>query len=91
MAPGNAGAQDPRERTYMYPVPTPHHEAKPPVEGWARQRVIEKLDRGVTVTRLEDGRIYLSWRLLAEDPADISFHLYREEAGKKRFASAEGR
>lgn len=83
MAPGNAGAQDPRERTYMYPVPTPHHEAKPPVEGWARQRVIEKLDRGVTVTRLEDGRIYLSWRLLAEDPADISFHLYREEAGKK--------
>jgi rhamnogalacturonan endolyase len=44
-----ATAQDPIERTYMYPVLKPDNEPKPKVTGWAKERVTEKLNRGLTV------------------------------------------
>lgn len=54
---------------------------KPPVQGWASSRVTEKLDRGLVAVPLPGNRIYVSWRLLAEDPADVAFNLYRSAAG----------
>lgn len=54
--------------------------AKPEVKGWAfdrEERVAEKLDRGVFARPLENDNVYLSWRLLKEDPDDIVFDIYR--------------
>jgi rhamnogalacturonan endolyase len=38
---------------------------------------VEKLGRGLVAQHEEDGRVFLSWRLLADDPANVSFNLYR--------------
>lgn len=75
--------QDPRERTYLYPVLRPSHEIKPKVEGWATHRMAEKLDRGVNVIRTGPGTATISWRLLAGDPATAGFNVYLSEEGKK--------
>ncbi len=40
----------------------------------------EKLDRGVVALRTADGHVYVGWRLLADDPADVGFHVYRRLA-----------
>ena len=48
--------------------------------GFAEGRLMECLDRGVLALTTEDGA-FVSWRLFGTDPADISFHLYREAAG----------
>jgi len=37
----------------------------------------EKLDRGLTALQREDGSVFLSWRLLKEDPPDITFTIAR--------------
>jgi len=78
-----SSAQDPRERTYLYPVWQPSHEEKPKVEGWAKERVREKLSRGLVALPAGEGKVFFSWRLLEEDPADIAFNLYREVPGRK--------
>ncbi len=70
-------AQDPRERTYLYPVLKPDHENKPKVVGWAPSRVTEKLNRGLSAMQTAPGRIYLSWRLLADDSENVAFNIYR--------------
>ena len=49
-------AQDPRERHYYYEILDPRHEPKPLVEGFARERVTENLNRGLTVTPARDGK-----------------------------------
>ena len=78
-------AQDPRERVYNYEVLHPSHQVKPLVEGYAAERVCEKLGRGLTAALSEDGKgIYLSWRLLADDPQTAAFHLYRRVDGKSK-------
>ena len=45
------------------------------------ERVMEKLDRGVVAIHQPDGRVFVSWRLLASDPADVAFTIYRTTAG----------
>ncbi|MFO8082339.1 MAG: hypothetical protein R6V07_18815 [Armatimonadota bacterium] len=50
---------------------------RPPVEGWAAERVEEPLGRGVVAMPMEGGQVYLGWRLLQEDPADVGFNVYR--------------
>ncbi len=75
--------QDPRERIYNYPVLQPQHEAKPLVEGWAEERVVERLDRGLIVQENKNGSLYIGWRLLKTDPQDIAFNVYRSVDGKK--------
>jgi rhamnogalacturonan endolyase len=40
------------------------------------QRQMENLDRGVVAVHSDNG-IFISWRLLATDPGDISFNVYR--------------
>lgn len=79
----NLYSQDPRERTYYYEILEPRHEPKPLVQGFAQKRVVEKMNRGLTATLSLDGQsVYLSWRLLDTDPADIQFNIYRKIAGK---------
>ena len=41
------------------------------------QRQMEYLDRGVVAVTNTSGDVLVSWRLLATDPADIAFHVYR--------------
>lgn len=84
-ASGLLQAQDPRESHYYYEVLTPQHEPKPLVEGYAKERVVEKLNRGLTAAPGQDGKsVYLSWRLLASDSADVAFHVYREADGRTK-------
>ena len=42
-------------------------------------RTHEKLDRGLLAVEAADGSVYLSWRLLAGDPADMAFDVYRQD------------
>lgn len=39
----------------------------------------EKLDRGLVAMSVARGKVYLSWRLLADDPLDVAFNVYRQE------------
>ena len=39
--------------------------------------LVEHLGRGLVATQQSDGKVFLSWRLLADDPADIAFNVYR--------------
>lgn len=41
-------------------------------------RQVEELDRGVIAMRRSSSQVYVGWRLLATDPSDISFNLYRK-------------
>ena len=45
------------------------------------QRQMEFLDRGLVAVRLDEKRVFLSWRLLGTDAENIGFNLYRSEAG----------
>ena len=84
-AAGLMQAQDPRERYYYYEILEPRHEAKPQVEGFAQERIQERLNRGLSATPSIDGKgLYLSWRLLDSDQPTTTFHLYREANGKSR-------
>lgn len=78
-------AQDSRERHYFYEILEPRHEVKPLVEGFATQRIVEKLSRGLSAVPCQQGKgLYLSWRLLNTDSVTTAFHLYREADGKTR-------
>jgi hypothetical protein len=41
----------------------------------------EKLDRGVVALRSSSTDVFISWRLLETDPADIGFNIYRSADG----------
>ncbi len=43
----------------------------------AAQRRMESLGRGVVAFRTGSSAVYVSWRLLGNDPEDIAFNLYR--------------
>jgi rhamnogalacturonan endolyase len=42
---------------------------------------VEKLDRGLVALKREDGSVFLSWRLLADDPPDMAFTVMRVPDG----------
>ncbi len=73
----NGFAQDPRERTYFYPVLKPSHENKPSLTGWAKERSSEKLNRGLVAIQTAPEKVYMSWRLKADDPEGTGFNVYR--------------
>ncbi|MCX7886016.1 MAG: hypothetical protein N3B01_02000 [Verrucomicrobiae bacterium] len=50
--------------------------AAPRVQGWAKERVEEKLDRGVVAARIPGG-VYVGWRLLKTDPGNVGFEVFR--------------
>ena len=45
------------------------------------QRQMERLGRGVMVLRTDTSQAYIGWRLLANDPPDIGFNVYRVQNG----------
>ena len=49
--------------------------------GWSDRRIEEVLDRGVVARAIEPGRVYLGWRLLKTDPANVAFNVYRATGG----------
>ncbi len=42
------------------------------------QRVMENLGRGVVAVHEPDGRVFISWRLLGNDPEGVAFNVYRK-------------
>lgn len=45
------------------------------------QRLMEKLGRGVIAVNEGGGKVFVSWRLLGDDPERIAFNLYRKADG----------
>ena len=45
------------------------------------QRQAEKLGRGLVAMRTNSTQVYLGWRLLGNDPANLAFNLYRTPNG----------
>lgn len=45
------------------------------------QRQMEKLGRGVVAVRTGTSSVYIGWRLLATDPPDTGFNVYKSAAG----------
>lgn len=83
---GAASAQDAAERVYNYQVLNPQRNngritPKPRVEGWADERIVDQLNRGVVALANPGGGVYVSWRLADSDPADIGFNVYRSTGG----------
>ncbi|HBO45679.1 MAG TPA: silent information regulator protein Sir2 [Planctomycetaceae bacterium] len=60
------------------------NEAKPLVQGYAAQRVVEKMDRGVIAIPAAEGKVHVGWRLLSGDPKDVGFNVYRRLLGESR-------
>ncbi len=44
----------------------PERAPKPPVQGWAKKRVTETLDRALVAVPAGSGKVYVGWRLLAD-------------------------
>jgi len=65
-------------------TPLPDPNRKPKVAGFAKARVEEKLDRGVVALPMADGKVYVGWRLLKDDPKDIGFNVYRRVQGREQ-------
>jgi len=76
-----ATAEDPKERAYFVPALHPQHKDKPKVSGWARERVEERLNRGLLAMPDKDGQVYVGWRLLKTDPQGTAFNVYRSVDG----------
>jgi rhamnogalacturonan endolyase len=51
-----------------------------PLAAKDKVRYMESIDRGVVAVHQSDGKVFVSWRLLASDPADVAFNVYRETA-----------
>ncbi len=45
----------------------------------------EKFDRGVVALTIDENTMYVGWRLLEEDPHDVSFNVYRMDIGESDF------
>jgi len=78
-------AQDPLEYHYLFPSfpknDTRALDKKPVINGWASEKVTEYLDRGGIAVQ-KAGDVYLSWRLLKDDPEEIKFNVYQASNGK---------
>lgn len=72
-----AYSQDARELLYNIEILEPNHALKPKVEGFAKERIEDQLNRGVIAVEDENNNVYVSWRLLKSDPADVAFDVYR--------------
>ncbi len=50
--------------------------------------IVERLSRGVTAVQQPDGKVFVSWRLLADDAPETAFNVYRTTApGPARLAA----
>jgi rhamnogalacturonan endolyase len=55
----------------------------------AAQRQMEALDRGVVAVRNNEGKVFVSWRLLGTEDNDLSFNLYKTSKGKTQKLNAQ--
>ncbi|MBN1347078.1 MAG: silent information regulator protein Sir2 [Phycisphaerae bacterium] len=78
-SPANAGSS---YYDYLIFEPLRPRVVRPKVAGWAKQRVIERIDRGLVALPVEGG-VYVGWRLLASDPKDTTFNVYRCAGGSQ--------
>jgi rhamnogalacturonan endolyase len=62
-----------------------------PLAAREKLRYMEKLDRGVVAVQQSDGKVFVSWRLLASDPDGVAFNVYRETAPPAAGAADFGR
>ncbi len=46
---------------------------------------LENIDRGIVATTISGREAYIGWRLLKEDPAGVTFNVYRKEIGVSDF------
>lgn len=46
------------------------------------QRYMEDIGRGVVAVRQDEKKVFVSWRLLINDPDDVAFNIYRVTDGK---------
>ena len=58
------------------PVPDPY-----PEDPIVLPRQMEQLDRGIVAMRSAASQVYVGWRMLGNDPADVAFNLYRSVDG----------
>ncbi len=54
----------------------------PKVSGWAQARPLEPMGRGAVASRVGDG-VYVSWRLLRDDPAEAAFDVFKTRDGQR--------
>ena len=54
----------------------------PKVNGWAKERPLEPMGRGLIALQTKTG-VYVGWRLLKDDPADIAFDVFREKDAQR--------
>jgi rhamnogalacturonan endolyase len=54
------------------------------VVGCSNGRAAEQLDRGVIALPQGDGKVYVGWRLLASDPPNVAFDVYRSDSADGR-------
>ena len=47
----------------------------------ATAQVREKIDRGAVALTVDEGMVYVGWRLLASDPENVAFNVYRKDIG----------
>jgi len=47
----------------------------------AAAQVQERIDRGVVALTVDEDAVYVGWRLLASDPEDVAFNVYRKDIG----------
>lgn len=48
------------------------------VHGQESKRLMEYLDRGLVAINSNNGKVFLSWRLLGTEPDDLGFNVYRQ-------------
>lgn len=54
------------------------------------QRQMESLDRGAVAVRTDGGKVFVSWRLLGNEPEDTEFNVYRRsESGSSTLVNIE--
>lgn len=51
---------------------------KPKVEGFAKTRIQEQMGRAVIARSVGEGQVYVGWRLLKNDRADVGFDVFRQ-------------
>ncbi|MDD3587794.1 MAG: hypothetical protein PHQ75_11500, partial [Thermoguttaceae bacterium] len=80
-----------REKTDVYLAPADVYAGEPfgkddfgPLNGSAKSYLPEKLDRGALALPVENG-VYLSWRLLKDDPKGIAFNVCRKGESDSEF------
>ncbi len=62
---------------YLEFASLPDPNRKPKVNGYATKRIEEPMGRGLVALPRDGGEIYIGWRLLKSDPAEIAFDVYR--------------